>query len=55
MTLDAVGHPVHTEVWAGCFFVDFLEVHFSVLKTRLFERALYRGSFSEAAGTGLFL
>ncbi|WP_164783152.1 hypothetical protein [Paenibacillus amylolyticus] len=59
MTLDAVGHPVHTEVWAGCFFVDFIDVvqkvHFSVLKTRLFERALYRGSFSEAAGTGLFL
>lgn len=39
MILDAVGHPVHTEVWAGCFFVDFIDVvqkvHFSVLKTRL--------------------
>ncbi|CAM4464953.1 hypothetical protein PAXY110619_17740 [Paenibacillus xylanexedens] len=44
MTLDAVGHPVHTEVWAGCFFVDFIDVvqkvHFSVRKNRLFERAL---------------
>ncbi|MDQ0719154.1 tRNA A58 N-methylase Trm61 [Paenibacillus sp. W4I10] len=41
MTLDAVGHPVHTKVWAGCFFCGFLEVvqkvHFSVLKNGLFE------------------
>jgi|GEM_PF-4988005 len=26
MTLDAVGHPVHTEVWAGFFLWIFIEV-----------------------------